>query len=198
MKQGGAFAWSAACALLCVCLAPACAAAQAQGGPGDFGGPLTENPQVRSQSSRNTPDNHAPPRSDGSEPGESKPAPNESSSEQTRTDLSPPKSDEAVHPYGGQAAEAAREWNPLRAMKDVEVGTFYYKAGNYKAAIGRFREALLFKPRDAMATFKLAQALEKSGQGVEARTQYEAYLAILSDGPSAGEARKALQRLEKR
>lgn len=178
--------WSAACALLCVCLAPATAVAQAPGPPGDFGGPLTENPQVKSQSSRSAPDNHAPPRSD------------ESSSEQTRTDLSPPKADEAAHPHSGQAADAPHEWNPLRAMKDVEVGTFYYKAGNYEAAISRFREALQFKPRDAVATFKLAQALEKTGEIAEARAQYEAYLGILSEGPSAGEARKALERLEKR
>ena len=54
-------------------------------------------------------------------------------------------------------------------MKDVEVGDFYYKAGNYKAALSRFREALQYKPRDAVATFKLAQTLEKSKQFEEAR-----------------------------
>lgn len=86
----------------------------------------------------------------------------------------------------------------MRAMKDVEVGDFYYKAGNYKAALSRYREALLYKPRDAEATFRLAQTLEKSRQFDEARAQYEAYLAILKDGPSAGEAKKALQRLKKR
>jgi tetratricopeptide (TPR) repeat protein len=119
----------------------------------------------------------------------------ESSSEQTRTDLSPTPADELAHPES--AAPGTREWNPMRAMKDVEVGTFYYNAGNYKAAISRFREALEFKPRDAVATFKLAQALEKSGEPDEARAQYEAYLAILKDGPSAGDARKALERLKK-
>jgi tetratricopeptide (TPR) repeat protein len=119
----------------------------------------------------------------------------ESSSEQTRTDLSPTPADELAHPES--AAPGTREWNPMRAMKDVEVGTFYYNAGNYKAAISRFREALEFKPRDAVATFKLAQALEKSGELDQARAQYEAYLAILKDGPNAGDARKALERLKK-
>ena len=90
------------------------------------------------------------------------------------------------------------EWNPLRAMKDVEVGDFYYKQENYKAAISRFREALQFKPNDAVATFKLAQSLEKIKQFEEARARYEEYLTILKDGPSAGEARKALERLNKR
>jgi hypothetical protein len=40
--------------------------------------------------------------------------------------------------------------------------------------------------------------LEKSKELEEARAEYEEYLAILKDGPSAGEARKALERLKKR
>ena len=108
-----------------------------------------------------------------------------------RGDISQPKEDEVAHPEAG----GGRNWDPLRAMKDVEIGTYYYKAGNYKAAISRFREALEFKPRDAVATIKLAEALEKNGELGQARAQYEAYLAILHDGPSAGEARKALERL---
>ena len=50
----------------------------------------------------------------------------------------------------------------MRAMKDVEVGDYYYRRENYKAALSRYREALEFKPRDAVATFKLAQTLEKT------------------------------------
>lgn len=143
---------------------------------------------------RREPAGTAPPRTDARPPEPSPGAsPDQSSSsEQARGDISPPKEDELAHP-GGE-----REWNPLRAMKDVEVGDYYYKAGNYKAAISRFREALEFKPRDAVATFKLAEALEKNGELDEARAQYEAYLAILNDGPSAGDARKALERLRKR
>jgi tetratricopeptide (TPR) repeat protein len=165
-------------------------AAQAQRSPGQADGPLTENPRYnRNQDNQSTPGNSAPPRSD------------ESSSEQTRIDLSPPKADEQAHPDGGHGADDAKavhEWNPLRAMKDVEIGDFYYKKENYKAALSRYREALQFKPRDAAATFKLAQTLEKSKELDEARAQYVAYLAILKDGPSAGEARKALERLKKR
>lgn len=193
MIAGTAWAWVLAAALV---LAPPLAAqqgSQSQKPAGQADGPPTENPQNsppnnQSQSARGTPANSAPPRSDG-----------ESSSNQTRIDLSPPAADGLAHPDGGHAADDAlgvHEWNPLRAMKDVEVGDFYYKARNYKAALSRFREALQYKPRDAVATFKLAQTLEKSKEFEEARAQYESYLAILKDGPSAGEARKALERLE--
>ena len=183
-------------ALTCALVTLPYPAAQAQSTPGQPEGPLTEYP--RQSQGRSLPANSAPPRS---EPGAPAPNANESSSEQTRIDLSPPKADERAHPDGGHAADAAlgrHEWTPLRAMKDVEVGTFYYNIQNYKAAISRFREALEFKPRDAVATFKLAQALEKSKDFDGARTEYEAYLAILKDGPSAGAARKALARLKKR
>ncbi|MGC2211516.1 MAG: tetratricopeptide repeat protein [Candidatus Korobacteraceae bacterium] len=164
---------------------------QSQDAAGQSDGPMTENPRYQQSvpASNPLPRSEAPPLST-----------NESSSEQTRIDLSPPKADELAHPDEGNSADdvtGVHEWNPLRAMKDVEVGDFYYRAGNYKAALSRFREALQYKPRDAVATFKLAQTLEKSKQFEEARAEYEAYLEILKDGPSAGEAKKALARLKK-
>ena len=166
----------------------------AQSPTGQVDGPLTENPQYNKPSSQKpknqqVPANNAPPRSD-----------NESSSEQTRMDISPPKGDALAHPDGGHVADDVmelHEWNPLRAMKDVEVGDYYYSRGGYKAALSRYREALQYKPRDAVATFKLAQTLEKTKAFEEAKQRYEEYLAILKDGPSAGEARKALERLNK-
>ena len=150
-------------------------------------GPLPENPQYnKSTEAPQVPANSAPPRTD------------ESSSEQTRIDLSPPV-DSPGHPDAGRVVDDAttHEWNPMRAMKDVEVGNYYYNRGNYKAALSRYREALQFKPRDAVATFKLAQALEKNKEFEEARLRYEEYLTILKDGPNAREAKKALERLKK-
>lgn len=165
-------------------------AAQQQPTPGQVDGPLTENPQYNKQKAQQqkSPANAAPPRSD-----------DESSSESTRIDLSPPKGDTMSHPDGGHVADQAlgvqHEWNPLRAMKDVEVGDYYYGRGSYKAAISRYQEALEYKPRDAVATIKLARTLEKMKSFEEAKLRYEEYLAILKDGPNAAEARKALERL---
>lgn len=161
-----------------------------QGATGQLDGPMTENPRYKQKpQEQKSPQNQPAPRSD-----------DESSSEQTRVDLSPPKEDARAHPDGGQVANDVmefHEWNPMRAMKDVEVGDYYYKAANYKAALSRYREALLYKPHDAVATFKLAQTLEKVKEYDEARIRYGEYLAILKDGPSAGEAKKALERLKK-
>ena len=89
-----------------------------------------------------------------------------------------------MHPY-----------DPHKAAKNVEVGDFYFKQGNYKAAISRYREALQWKPRDAVATYRLAEGLDKDGDLAEARIQYEAYLKILPTGEMATQAKAALERL---
>jgi tetratricopeptide (TPR) repeat protein len=86
-------------------------------------------------------------------------------------------------------------WNPHKAAKDIEVGDFYFKRKNYRAAEDRYREALFYKDNDAIATFRLAVCLEKLAQPEEARKEYESYLKILPHGPQAEEARKAIDRL---
>ena len=118
----------------------------------------------------------------------------ESSSKSTKIDLSPPEWEQ------GRAPKSTTEkysYNPQRAAKATEVGTFYFKKGSYKAALSRFQEALQWKPNDAEATFKLAQTFEKLGQPSEARANYQAYLKILPDGPHAKDAQKALEKLSK-
>lgn len=128
----------------------------------------------------------APPRSVG-----------ESSSNSTKIDLSPPPGDTGVHPdVTGTDTQEFHPWDPHKADKDVEVGDFYFKRHNYKAAISRYREALYWQDNHAIATFHLAEALEKMGEFSEARKSYESYLKILPYGPNAADARKALQRLQ--
>jgi len=133
----------------------------------------------------------------------------ESSSRDTRIDLSPPKDDAKNHPNGGQlpsednspAADTTDDvqelhpWNPYRAVKDDEVGDFYFKRKNYKAALARYQDALDFKENDAVATFRLAQCFEKLDQPDQAINHYRQYLKILPEGPFAKEARKSLEKL---
>src|ERR1700704_162241 len=87
-------------------------------------------------------------------------APGESSSRSTKIDLSPPTDDAKSHPNSGTAVSDAEDantdvqemhpWDPHKAMKDLEVGDFYFKRKNYKAALDRYKEALLYKPNDAL------------------------------------------------
>jgi len=133
----------------------------------------------------------------------------ESSSRDNRIDISPPKDDAKNHPYSkGTVADSEAEpensdvqemhpWNPMKAMKDVEVGDFYFKRKNYRAALERYKEALYYKNNDAMASLRLAQCQEKLGNKPEAKKYYEQYLKILPEGEFAKEAHTSLDRLEK-
>jgi tetratricopeptide (TPR) repeat protein len=133
-----------------------------------------------------------------------------SSSRSERGDISPPKNDAKDHPdslidedddtstdSANSDVSEMHPWDPHRALKNVEVGDFYFKRKNYKGAAARYKEALTYKPDDAEATFKLAESLEKLNQPQEARRQYESYLKILPHGPHAEECKKALDRLGK-
>jgi tetratricopeptide (TPR) repeat protein len=124
----------------------------------------------------------------------------ESSSRDQIIDLSPPSNDVKDHPDSeipDSDVTEFHQWDPHKAQKSVEVGDFYLKRKNYAAAIDRYREALQYKPNDAIATFHLAQALEQDQKFDDARKEYANYLKILPHGPSAADARKALERLRK-
>jgi tetratricopeptide (TPR) repeat protein len=130
----------------------------------------------------------------------------ESSSKDTRVDLSPPSDDQKNHPQSGAAmvdaegaasdVEEMHPWDPHKAAKDVEVGDFYFKRKNYHAALERYKEALIYKPNDALANFRLAECFEKIGNPGDAVTHYQEYLKILPHGPLAPDAEKALERLK--
>jgi len=138
----------------------------------------------------------------------------ESSSHDTRIDISPPKDDAKNHPNSKAAVadldipEASdspdtsgvqefHPWNPMKALKDIEVGDYYLKRKNYRAALDRYKEALYYKDNDAIASFRLAVCQEKLGDKAGAKKYYEQYLKILPEGPFAKDAHASLDRLPK-
>ena len=180
-------------AILCLCLTGAAAgqdASQQDTSPQDTK-PVEQVPVDKSAPAPK--DNRAsPPRTDNVPAGES-------SSKQTRIDVSPPANDTKAHPEAALSDTGVDEFTPyapMKAMKAVEIGDFYFKKENYSAAISRYREALEFKPHDAEATFKLAEVLNKTGDTAGAKENYEAYLKILPKGPYAKKAHEALNALK--
>ena len=130
-----------------------------------------------------------------------------SSSKDTQIDLSPPPDDTKAHPNSSEVltdvsgnpsgdVNEMHPWDPHKAAKDVEVGDYYFKRKNYRAAEDRYREALYYKDNDAMATYRLAECLEKMDRPDEARAEFENYLKILPHGPQAEDSRKAIARLQ--
>jgi tetratricopeptide (TPR) repeat protein len=117
--------------------------------------------------------------------------PGVSSSKDTKVNIPPPNGE-----AGPSDVQEMKPYDPHKADKSIEVGDYYFHQKNYRAAESRYREALEWKPGDAVATYKLGEVMEKIGNLVQARQNYQAYLKILPDGPLAKDAKKALSRIE--
>jgi tetratricopeptide (TPR) repeat protein len=117
--------------------------------------------------------------------------PGESSSKDTKINAPPPTG--SAEPD----VPETKPWDPHKADKNIEIGDYYFNQKNYRAAESRYREALEWKPGDAIATYKLGEVMEKEGNLTQARQNYEAYLKILPEGPLAEKAKKGLERIEK-
>jgi tetratricopeptide (TPR) repeat protein len=139
----------------------------------------------------NVPSNDQVPRSDRDT--------GESSSKSTKIDLSPPPGEPGAAPGAdtdsSSDVQEMKPWNPHKADKNVEVGDFYFRDRNYRAAASRYKEALYWQDNHAIATEHLAEALEKMGDFNGARQYYQNYLKILPNGPDADKVKEALQRL---
>jgi tetratricopeptide (TPR) repeat protein len=120
--------------------------------------------------------------------------PEESSSRDSEVPLAPPAGEVGSAPASD--VQELHPYNPHKADKNVEVGDFYFKRNNYRAAESRYAEALDYMPNHAIATYKLAEAQDKLGKTGLARANYEKYLKILPSGELAGSAKAALARLD--
>src|SRR6202049_5328414 len=173
--------------------------------------PASQSQETGSTSSKPTAPrtpNLAPPRSDSINADSLGDDSGTRSSKDPLIDLTPPEDDAKAHPQSSEILMDAERssgnsdvgefhpWNPHKAAKDIEVGDFYFKRKNYRAAEDRYREALFYKDNDAIATFRLAVCLEKMDEPDDARKEYESYLKILPHGPQAEEAHNAVDRLK--
>ena len=97
----------------------------------------------------------------------------------------PPEEDESLKPK-------EYTFNPLRAESDLKVGNFYFKKGNYKGALNRFREATLWNPNYAEAFLRLGESEEKLKDSKAAREAYAKYLELAPDSKEAAAIKKKL------
>ena len=122
--------------------------------------------------------------------------PGESSSRETKINLAAPKNEASAYPESAESdVSEVHNWDPHRAQKDIEVGDYYAKRGNYRGALGRYESAIAFQDNNAEAMWKAAQTAEKMGQQDKALRHYNEYLRTLPRGDHAADAQRAVQRL---
>lgn len=101
----------------------------------------------------------------------------------------PPEEDVSVTPQ-------QYTFNPVRSKRDLEVGNFYFKKGDWKAAAQRFREATLWNEGNAEAWLRLGETEEKRGGVKSAKAAYTKYLEIAGESKLAPDVKKRLERLK--
>lgn len=85
--------------------------------------------------------------------------------------------------------------NPLEAGRNVDAGNFYFKKGNYPAAVKRFLNATCWDPSSAEAFLRLGEADEKMRKRDDERAAYEKYLELAPDAKNATDIKKKLAKL---
>ena len=99
----------------------------------------------------------------------------------------PPEEDESLAPK-------TYSFNPLEAEKDLKVGLYYFKKGNFKASASRFHEATLWNPSYAEAFLRLGESEEKLKDKKAADEAFNKYLTLAPDGKEAEAVKKKLAR----
>lgn len=100
----------------------------------------------------------------------------------------PPEEDETL-------AVKEYSFNPIQAQREMQVGNFYFRKGNFRAAAGRFLEATKWNPGLAEAYLRLGEAYQKLNAADQARQAYEKFLEIDPKNRQANEVRKRLKAL---
>ena len=94
-----------------------------------------------------------------------------------------------------ESAPDQPKWDPLRADKDVDVGKYYMKKGDYDAAIDRFLDATEAKPGYAIPFRFLGECYEKQGKKKPAVKAYQRYLDLFPHAEDGDKVRKKIEKL---
>ena len=94
-----------------------------------------------------------------------------------------------------QSAADQPSWDPLRAEKDLEVGQYYMKKGDWDAAIDRFEDAAAAKPGFAIPYRYLGEAQEKMKRKRLAIKAYTRYLDLYPHAEDHDKVQKKIDKL---
>lgn len=99
----------------------------------------------------------------------------------------PPEEDQSVAPEKFVL-------DPLEAKRNVKIGDFYWRKGDYIGAKNRYVRAIKFNPSFAEAYYKLGRAEEKLHNPTAAKAALKRAIQLAPDSKIAREAKKQLAR----
>jgi Flp pilus assembly protein TadD len=101
----------------------------------------------------------------------------------------PPEEDAAAIPE-------QYSFNPVKSKRDVSVGEFYFKKGDFKGAAQRFTSATKWNDANAEAWLRLGETKEKQQDADGAREAYQRYLQLAPNAKNVGDVKKRLEKLK--
>ncbi len=148
--------------------------------------PAQTSPTPAEQDSSSNPFGLPPPFKAKEEAKPEKPEPDQSEIDKSQM---PPEEDKGDAPR-------TFSFNPVQSNKDVEIGTEYFKKGNYTAAVSRFDAATKWNDGNALAWRSLGEAQQKRSNEKAARAAFQKYLELSPDAKDASEIKKRLEKLK--
>lgn len=132
---------------------------------------------------------------------EPKPTPSLEPAPQVSPQFTPevaPQEEQGQLPPEEDKARLPKEYsfNPLQSAKELTVGEFYFKKGDFKAASTRFREATQWNGGNAEAWLRLGEASEKNHAPKEALEAYMKYADLAPAAKNLAEIRKRIDKLK--
>lgn len=110
----------------------------------------------------------------------------------------PPPPADAAPTKAKPASNPAATFDPLGAEKDLEVGNFYFKKGNYDAAIERYQDATVKHAGYAKPFLLLGEAYEKKDDPVNALKAYKQFVHLYPESPERKRVDARIAELEKK
>lgn len=83
-------------------------------------------------------------------------------------------------------------FNPLQANKELQIGDYYFKKKNFRAAAKRYTEATHWNPNFADAYLRLGQAEEKLHDKDLSKQAYSKYVELAPDAKNADSVKKKI------
>ena len=127
---------------------------------------------------------------------QSPPAQNDSQRKININDPPPPPPAAEAAPAPEPAKPVA--FDPLGAEKDIEVGNFYSKKGNYDAAIERFQDAARKHAGYAKPYLLMAETYEKKDDAADALKAYREFLKLYPQSPDRKRVEGRIADLQKK
>lgn len=97
---------------------------------------------------------------------------------------------------GESQEEEAVEPDPFEAKRNLQVGDFYFKRKNFKAAVERYRDAVRYAPSHTKAYEKVIRALQKMEEFEEAAGVCRQFISTNPQSAQVPEFEARLKELE--